>query len=145
MAANRRRDTGVERAVRSRLHARGLRFRVDFPIRPDGAARSIRPDVVFPRLRIALFIDGCFWHGCPIHGTLPATTNADYWRSKISENRARDARHDAELTAAGWTVARAWEHEDPDAVASRVSSLVKGSAAVVRTRTDRSGPTRVKD
>lgn len=125
MAANRRRDTGVERAVRSRLHAEGLRFRVDFPVRPDGAARSIRPDVVFPKRRIAVFIDGCFWHGCPEHGTLPATTNADYWASKIAENRARDARHEEVLRAGGWTVVRAWEHEDPALVARRVASLIR--------------------
>jgi DNA mismatch endonuclease (patch repair protein) len=86
--------------------------------------RPIRPDVVFPKQRIALFIDGCFWHGCPEHGTLPAT-NVDYWLPKIEENRARDARHNAELTAAGWTVVRAWEHEDPAAVANKVASLVR--------------------
>ena len=125
MAANRRRDTGIERAVRSRLHAEGLRFRVDFPVRPGGAARPIRPDVVFPKRRIAVFIDGCFWHGCPQHGTLPATTNADYWASKIEENRTRDARHDAELRASGWTVVRAWEHEDAALVARRVASLIR--------------------
>jgi DNA mismatch endonuclease (patch repair protein) len=81
--------------------------------------------VVFPKQRLAFFIDGCFWHGCPEHGTLPATTNAEYWTSKIKENRARDARHDAELRAGGWTVVRAWEHEDPVLVARRVASLVR--------------------
>ncbi len=125
MASNRRRDTALELAVRSRLHAAGLRFRVDLPIRVEGAPRTIRPDVVFPKQRIALFIDGCFWHGCPEHGTLPAETNASYWSNKIDENRARDARHDAVLTSGGWTVLRAWEHEDPDAVVDRVAGLVR--------------------
>lgn len=125
MAGNRRRDTALELAVRSKLHAAGLRFRVDLPVRVQGAPRSIRPDVVFPKQRIALFIDGCFWHGCPEHGTLPAETNASYWSNKINENRVRDAKHDAVLTAAGWTVLRAWEHEDPAAIVDRVASLVR--------------------
>jgi DNA mismatch endonuclease (patch repair protein) len=84
--------------------------------------------VVFPRQRIALFIDGCFWHGCPEHGTLPAT-NADYWVPKIAENRKRDTRHDAMLREAGWTVIRAWTHEKPDTVAARVASAVAASRA----------------
>ena len=134
MAANRRRDTGIERAVRSRLHAEGLRFRVDLPVRPEGAVRPIRPDVVFPKQRVAVFIDGCFWHGCPQHGTLPETTNVEYWTAKIAENRVRDARHDSELTGGGWTVVRVWEHEDPETVARRVASLVR-----VRRETQRPG------
>src|SRR5436305_15111497 len=88
MTANRRRDTGPELAVRSALHARGLRFRVDLPVRP-ASGRPIRPDVVFTRQRLALFIDGCWWHGCPEHGTR-AVTNADYWGPKIDANRERE-------------------------------------------------------
>src|ERR1700732_2927625 len=84
MRANRRRDSAPERALRSALHRAGLRFRVDFPIRTPGA-RPVRPDVVFPARRIAVFVDGCFWHGCPEHGTWPATNEA-YWMQKIQAN-----------------------------------------------------------
>ncbi|HEX5583820.1 very short patch repair endonuclease [Gaiella sp.] len=122
--ANRRRDTSPERAVRSALHAAGLRFRVDLPIRVEGT-RPIRPDVVFPRRRVAVFVDGCFWHGCPEHGTLPAETNADYWAGKIAENRERDVRHTGLLESDGWRVVRAWEHEAPGEVVCRVAELVR--------------------
>jgi DNA mismatch endonuclease (patch repair protein) len=118
MKANRRRDTGPERAVRSLLHALGLRFRIDFPIRADGG-RVLRPDIVFPRQRVVLYIDGCYWHGCPEHGTTPAT-NRGYWQPKIEENRRRDTDQTSRLECSGWTVLRAWEHEDPEAVAARV-------------------------
>ena len=104
------------------LHTAGLRFRVDLPVRVEGS-RPIRPDVVFPRRRVALFIDGCFWHGCPIHGTSPST-NSHYWLPKIRENQERDRRHVALLEAAGWQVIRVWEHEHPAEVAELVSSLV---------------------
>jgi DNA mismatch endonuclease (patch repair protein) len=119
MRANRRKDTAPELAVRSELHRRGLRFRVDHPVRVVGVARPIRPDVVFPRQRLVLFIDGCWWHGCPEHST-EATTNSEYWRTKLAENRARDERHTKHLTESDWTVVRAWTHEDPSAVAARV-------------------------
>lgn len=124
MRANRRRDTGPERAVRSALHRRGLRFRVDHPIRVEGVKRAIRPDVVFPRKGLVLFVDGCWWHGCPEHSTV-ARTNSAYWQNKLAENRARDARHTAQLEAAGWTVVRAWTHEEPGAVADRVGELLR--------------------
>lgn len=122
MQSNRRRDTASEKLVRSALHRRGLRFRVDLPIRVDGA-RPVRPDIVFPRPRVAVFVDGCFWHGCPEHGTLPAT-NRDYWLPKIEENRQRDQRNTAALEACGWTVVRVWAHEDPAVVATRVARLI---------------------
>lgn len=123
MQANRRRDTGPEKSVRSELFARGLRYRVDLPIR-SGAHRPIRADVVFPARKVAVFIDGCFWHGCPVHGTQP-TRNADYWTRKIEENRERDARHTAVLRDAGWTVIRAWEHETPASVADRICAMLE--------------------
>jgi DNA mismatch endonuclease, patch repair protein len=123
MKANRRRDTSTELAIRLALHAAGLRYRVDAPIRIEGA-RPVRPDVVFTKKRVAVFIDGCFWHGCPEHGTSPAT-NAAYWSRKIAENQQRDARHVALLENAGWTVARVWEHEVPVAVAERVARIVR--------------------
>ena len=122
MQANTRRDTSTEIAMRRALHRDGLRFRVDLPIRLPGR-RAMRPDVVFTRRRVALFIDGCFWHCCPLHGTLPAT-NADYWLPKLEENRRRDARNTAELEEAGWAVLRVWAHDPPEYVARRVRRLL---------------------
>ncbi len=110
MAAIKRRDTTFEVRLRSLLHAAGLRFRVDHPIRL-GEARPIRPDVVFSRRRLAIFCDGCFWHGCPEHGSRPGIKNAAYWGPKIGGNVARDQRHTDMLTSAGWLVLRFWEHE----------------------------------
>ena len=101
MQANRRRDTGPELRVRSLLHGAGLRYRVD--IAPLHALRN-RADIVFTRAQVAVFIDGCYWHGCPEHYNRPRI-NADYWAPKIAGNRARDARVDSALRAAGWKVA----------------------------------------
>src|SRR4051794_10097783 len=101
MRANRRRDTSCEVALRSELHARGKRFRVDFPVRV-GSSRPIRIDVAFPKALIAVFIDGCFWHGCPEHGTRPAA-NREYWAQKLAENRERDERNSRTLERGGWT------------------------------------------
>jgi len=120
MRGNTRRDTAPELAVRSALHRRGLRFRVDLPVRVAGAPRAVRPDVVFTRQRVAVFIDGCWWHGCPEHSTV-ASTNSEYWRTKLAENRARDLRQTRQLADADWTVVRAWTHERPEAVADRVA------------------------
>jgi DNA mismatch endonuclease (patch repair protein) len=126
MRANRRRDTLPELRIRSLLHARGLRYRVDRPIRIDGA-RSIRPDIVFAGARIAVFVDGCYWHGCPEHHQ-PSRSNVSYWEAKIGGNRERDRRQDRLLAAAGWTVLRVWEHEDPvDAVGRIVTALGPGA------------------
>lgn len=122
MRANRRRDTSPELALRKELHRLGLRYRVDFPIRPIGQ-RLIRPDVVFPARRIAVYVDGCFWHGCPDHGTR-ATTNQEYWTEKIATNRARDARLTNALEVDGWTVLRFWEHDDPLLSARKVKETV---------------------
>lgn len=120
MRANRRRDTKPERQVRTLLHGLGLRFRVDLPIKP-GPARAVRPDIVFTRVKLAVFIDGCFWHGCPVHGRRETIENAHYWRPKIAGNIERDARHRALLEDAGWVVLRFWEHDDPMDVARRVA------------------------
>jgi len=119
MRANRRRDTEPELAVRRALHGAGFRFRVDFKVQPSGG-RSVRPDVVFTRRRVAVFVDGCYWHGCPEHGTLPITTNRRYWQEKIAENRRRDQRNTEALESDGWLVIRAWEHEAPGGVVERV-------------------------
>ena len=117
MRGNKKVDTRPEIAVRRLLHAEGLRYRVNYPI-VTGAIR-VRPDVVLTRSRIAVFIDGCFWHGCPEHGTRPRV-NARYWKAKLARNRARDALVSSALQAAGWVVIRAWEHEPAPAVAGRV-------------------------
>jgi DNA mismatch endonuclease, patch repair protein len=117
MRRNPRRDTRPELAVRRLLHARGLRFRVDRAIHLDEL--TVRPDVAFPRWQVAVFIDGCFWHGCPQHGNIPRR-NVDYWVPKLQRNIARDQRIDIELSRAQWRVIRAWEHEPPELIADRV-------------------------
>lgn len=120
MLANTRRDTTTELAVRRLLHARGLRYRVDHAPVP-GLRR--RADIVFTRARLAIFIDGCFWHGCPLHATSPQR-NSDYWGPKLAANIARDADTNIQLEAAGWTVLRFWEHESPLDVVSAVASAL---------------------
>jgi len=122
MRSNRRRDTGPELALRRAVHKAGLRYRVDFPIRVAGH-RPIRADLVFTRRRVAVFLDGCFWHGCPVHATSPVI-RARFWADKIAVNRERDRRHDDVLAGGGWTVIRIWEHEDPSEAAKRIASIV---------------------
>lgn len=122
MRANRGRDTGPEVALRSALHARGLRFRKDHRL-DLGEGRRVRPDVVFPKLRLAVFVDGCFWHGCQEHRSLP-TSNAAFWRKKIEGTRQRDRQQVAWLEAAGWTVVRVWEHDLPDPAVQTIVELV---------------------
>jgi DNA mismatch endonuclease, patch repair protein len=114
------RDTPHELAVRRALHRLGLRFRVD--VRPEPSIRR-RADVVFTRARVSVFCDGCYWHGCPEHGTWPKA-NAEWWRTKIQTTKARDLDTTSRLEAAGWTVIRVWEHEDPDAAADRIATVV---------------------
>lgn len=126
MRANRRRDTAPELALRSALHRAGMRFRVDFPIRPEGH-RAIRPDVVFPRRKVAIYLDGCFWHGCPVHGTV-ARSNADYWRNKIADNQARDRRVTTALEQDGWTVLRFWTHQEPQEIVRLVADTVAAAS-----------------
>lgn len=121
MRAIRRRDSKPELALRSALHRMGLRFRVDFPVPVDG--RSPRPDIAFTRRRVAVFVDGCFWHGCPEHGGRPSK-NANYWNPKIARNMERDAEQTARLEAAGWSVVRVWEHESlADAIRHVLTTL----------------------
>ncbi|MGW5054865.1 very short patch repair endonuclease [Actinokineospora sp. NPDC004072] len=121
MSRQRARDTAVEMALRRALHAAGLRYRVHR--RPVPGVRR-EADVAFTRARVAVFVDGCFWHGCPEHATWPKS-NADFWRAKIEGNRARDRDTDARFAAAGWRVVRVWEHEDPAAAAARVAQAVR--------------------
>lgn len=121
MRGLRRRDNGPELALRRRLHAAGLRYRVAWPV-PGQRRRTI--DIAFTRLRLAVYVDGCFWHGCPLHATFPRS-NADWWQRKLAANRARDADVTAQLEALGWTVLRVWEHEDPDEVAASILAWVQ--------------------
>jgi DNA mismatch endonuclease (patch repair protein) len=121
MQATRRRDTGGELALRSELHRRGLRYRVERQVL-KGLRR--RADIVFSRQKVAVFVDGCFWHGCPDHGTWPKN-NAAWWREKIEANRARDADTDRRLREAGWFSVRVWEHEPVAAAADRVEEIVR--------------------
>ena len=100
---------------------RSLRYLVDARPLPH---LNRRADLVFTRARVAVFVDGCYWHGCPEHGT-NARANADYWASKIAANIARDRDTDQRLETAGWTVVRAWEHQDADDVALAVVSVVR--------------------
>jgi DNA mismatch endonuclease (patch repair protein) len=116
-----RRDTAPEVALRSALHAHGLRFRVDRRVAPEIRAKA---DIVFPRERIAVFVDGCFWHVCPEHATWPRA-NGEWWRQKLEGNVARDRLTDARLRDLGWTVIRVWEHEASDAAALRVAAKVR--------------------
>jgi DNA mismatch endonuclease, patch repair protein len=121
MVRTARRDTKPELELRRLLHARGLRYRVDRPVLRD---RRRRPDIVFGPARVVVFVDGCFWHGCPEHATWPAA-NADFWREKIETNRLRDRDTDARLKAEGWAVLRVWEHESPRGVADCIERLVR--------------------
>ncbi|WP_334170236.1 very short patch repair endonuclease [Sinomonas sp.] len=124
MLGNRSRDTAPELLVRRAVHAMGLRYRV--AARPVPELRRTA-DLVFTRARVAVFIDGCYWHGCPEHYIEPKR-NVDYWRPKIARNRERDKETTAELTARGWRVLRFWSHEDPLRVAVQIRRAVTGGA-----------------
>ena len=117
MVAVRGADTGPERRLRSELHRLGLRYRLHRRVIPE-LRRQV--DIAFGSARVAVFVDGCFWHGCPDHGT-QAKANAEFWRSKIEENRRRDLDTDTRLRAIGWKVIRIWEHESPAVAARRVA------------------------
>ena len=112
MRANRRTETAPELALRSALHRRGFRFRADFPV--VAAGRRVRIDIAFPKRRVAVFVDGCFWHGCPKHSQTPRA-NPGYWLPKLERNRLRDARNNDDLVGEGWRVIRIWEHEPTQA------------------------------
>lgn len=120
MRANRGRDTGPEMVVRSAVHRMGLRYRVI--CRPEPALRRTA-DLVFQRARVAVFIDGCFWHSCPRHGSRPRA-NRDFWSEKLDRNIQRDAETTKILETAGWIVLRFWEHEPANEVAERIREAV---------------------
>lgn len=123
MSRQRTRDTAPEVALRRRLHRLGLRYYVDrAPLR--GLRR--KADLVFPRLRIAVYVDGCFWHSCPEHATFPRT-NAQWWAEKLAGNVARDRDTDRVLREAGWTVLRIWEHTDAEEATATVVAAVRSA------------------
>jgi DNA mismatch endonuclease (patch repair protein) len=115
-------DTAGELALRSALHRLGLRYRVDVKLWPS---ERHRVDIVFTRARVLVYFDGCFWHGCPSHFTLPSHNRA-WWKHKITNNRNRDNRYQRFAEAQGWVVLRFWEHEDPNESAKQVASTVRG-------------------
>lgn len=116
-----RRDTAPELALRKELHRRGLRYRLQTRV-PGNHRRTI--DIAFTRAKVAVFVDGCFWHGCPQHAMRPKA-NSEWWRWKIEGNQARDANTTELLHAAGWSVVRVWEHEDVGAAADLVGAAVR--------------------
>lgn len=127
MSGQRRTNTAPELAVRGALHRMGLRYRTH--ARPLPWLRR-KADIVFPRHRVAVFIDGCFWHGCPDHGRRRHDVNGWYWPEKIARNQNRDADTDDRLRGAGWSVVRVWEHEPPEGAAERIRSTVSQRLAL---------------
>lgn len=118
--------TDCELRVRKALHKAGLRYRVN--IIPEKSLRT-RADIVFPRKRIAIFIDGCFWHSCPIHGTLP-TKNQSWWTAKLNANRERDERATNLLRDLGWIVLRFWSHENVGSVVETVKEVLNSGRPI---------------
>lgn len=121
MRGNRSRDTKPEMAVRRLVHGAGLRYRV--ASKPEVGVRNTA-DMVFSGPKVAVFIDGCFWHSCPLHGVRPKSNNG-YWDVKLDATRARDARVTALLKKRGWRVLRFWEHENPEKVAQKIINVVR--------------------
>ncbi|WP_409057903.1 very short patch repair endonuclease [Streptomyces sp. SYP-A7185] len=128
MSKQRSRNTKPEVVVRRLLHAAGLRYRLQR--RVPGMARNTI-DIAFPGPRVAVFIDGCFWHGCPEHATYPKANSA-FWREKIDKNALRDTRTTAHLESLGWTVLRFYTHEKPEQVAAQVTAVIRSAKEVGR-------------
>lgn len=122
MQRQRRNGTAPEMAIRRLVHGRGLRYRVDAPLPITGVRR--RADLLFSRARLAVFVDGCYWHSCPDHGSRPKA-NAGWWASKLAANVQRDRDTDRRLQEAGWRVMRIWEHENPAEAAGHIISQVQ--------------------
>jgi DNA mismatch endonuclease, patch repair protein len=120
MKAGKPRDTAPEKALRSELHKSGLRYRVD--VRPIEKLNR-RADIVFRSAKVAVFVDGCFWHGCPKHGT-QAKANAGFWKNKIKQNQIRDEDTNKRLKKAGWRVIRVWEHENPEKASKKINNII---------------------
>lgn len=122
MQMQRTRDTAPEIAVRRLLHGMGFRYRVDRAPLPKLRRRA---DIVFGPAKVAVFIDGCFWHGCPEHGRRETRANPAYWSGKIARNQARDADTDSRLLEAGWVPVRVWENERPQTAADRIAAILR--------------------
>jgi DNA mismatch endonuclease (patch repair protein) len=128
MSLQRTTGTDPETALRRELHRRGLRYRVN---RAPVAGIRRTADVVFSKARVAVFVDGCFWHGCPDHKTFPRA-NAEWWRAKLTRNVERDRETDRTLMDSGWLVIRVWEHENSARAAARIARTVRSRAALAR-------------
>ena len=128
MAKVRQRDTAAEMALRRAVYRQNFRYRVNYTVLTN--PRRVA-DMAFPSLRVAVFVDGCFWHGCPEHATWPKT-NSQFWLKKIEANRARDIDTNARLCAIGWHVVRIWEHEAPAEAAIRITNLVRNLKVITR-------------
>lgn len=136
MKGNRRADTRPEVALRAALHARGLRFRKDYLV-PVAGRRPTRIDIAFTRTRVAVFVDGCFWHSCPEHGHTPRANTA-YWKPKLERNKLRDSAVTDALREAGWSVVRVWEHVP----LSDAATMIANAVAVLAARNEESGTDR---
>jgi DNA mismatch endonuclease (patch repair protein) len=121
MVSNSRRESQLEQSLRSELFRRGLRFRKHLAV---VSGLRCKPDIVFTRAKVAVFVDGCFWHACPEHGTLPQA-NAEWWAEKLRANVARDQLYDSTLQKAGWTVLRFWEHQAVVDMANEIERTVR--------------------
>jgi DNA mismatch endonuclease, patch repair protein len=130
MSRTMQRDNSRELSLRSELHRRGLRFRLHRKLN-EGSRRTV--DIAFPSQKVAVFLDGCFWHGCSKHGTWPKN-NADWWRAKIEANVARDRDTNTQLKKAGWAVVRVWEHDDIVEAANRVERTIRAQSHSAKTR-----------
>ncbi len=120
MKAAKPRDTVPEKALRSALFKKGVRYKID--ARPVKELNR-RADIVFRSAKVAIFVDGCFWHGCPIHGT-QAKANAEFWKNKIKQNQIRDEDTNKQLKKAGWRVIRVWEHKNPEKASQKIYNII---------------------
>lgn len=122
MKANKKTDTVPEKMIRSELHKRGYRFRKNYQIKDSEIHCHV--DIVFPRRKIAIFVDGCFWHACPRHGNLPGH-NQNYWQKKLERNKVRDQQNTYGLSNRGWKVIRIWEHEETETALSKITKALE--------------------
>jgi DNA mismatch endonuclease (patch repair protein) len=126
--SNRKVDSGPEVKLRSCLYSAGLRYRKNPAIKYQGGC--VRPDIAFPGHKLAVFLDGCFWHDCPVHGSRPRSNSA-YWEGKLAHNVERDRAVDRALEEAGWCVLRIWEHQDLAEAVEIVKNSLKARARFV--------------
>lgn len=122
MRANPSKNNEFELRIRKRLHSLGYRYRVDYPV-PIPEMRRRRIDIAFPSKKLAVFLDGCYWHGCPLHGSMPKA-NQKAWEEKIRKTQTRDKQTTLALEKAGWTVLRFWEHDSDDTILEKITSVL---------------------